>query len=431
MVTLASNLECESKGGKATSIVTSFSKEKVKWENIIIQGEEESTEKNDDEEDKNQKESLDNLSSKLASIIYGDNIIKSWLGVEGGKKEDFEGRDNYVTFSFKEGTNNNNITIDGKENDIQPKLREIYVGSANPFLDVSKKEEIKDVELISQSPGSPLYYRDYNYDNRIYSIAIITENFEYQYFDKKIMNFLVNIVNKGKQFIKKINNTIDTNSIVQLNLEAHNFGPSDINYLINNFSLKNLKILDLNSNSIKSKGAFYLSQSKFNSLEFLNLSDNTIGDEGLNYISKGFFNKLNTLHLTHNSITSEGIKYLVKAEFLNNLIILTLSENRKIGDTGVRYMKEHKEWKNLKILSLNRTGLTDYALEYFMEANMPNLKRLNIRDNKFTEFGKPRINALRMNHIYVNYKPGDKSKDLIIPDEEEELVIPGFTIPLK
>ena len=220
-------------------------------------------------------------------------------------------------------------------------------------------------------------------------------------------------------------------NIVQLNLEAHNFGPSDINYLTNNFSLKNLRILDLNSNSIKSKGAFYLSQSKFNSLEFLNLSDNTIGDEGLNYIAKGFFSKLNTLHLTHNSITSEGIKYLVKAEFINNLIILTLSENRKIGDTGVRYMKEHKEFKNLKILSLNLTGLTDYSLGYFMEAKMPKLKKINIRDNKFTEFGKPRINALRMNHIYVNYKPGDKSKDLIIPDEEEELVIPGFTIPLK
>ena len=216
-----------------------------------------------------------------------------------------------------------------------------------------------------------------------------------------------------------------------MNLETHNFGPSDINYLTTSFSFKNLRMLDLNSNSIKSKGAFYLSQSKFISLEFLNLSDNTICDEGLNYIANGFFSKLNTLHLNHNSITSEGIKYLVKAEFINNLIILTLSENRKIGDTGVRYMKEHKEFKNLKILSLNLTGLTDYSLGYFMEANMPNLKKLNIRDNKFTEFGKPGINALRMNHIIVNYKPGDKSKDLIITDDEKNFVISGFTIPLK
>ena len=94
-------------------------------------------------------------------------------------------------------------------------------------------------------------------------------------------------------------------------------------------------------------------------------------------------------------------------------------------------MKEHKEWKNLKILSLNRSGLTDLALEYFMEANMPHLKRLNIRDNKFTEFGKTGINALRMNHILVHYKPGDKPEDLIIPDEEKDFLISGFTIPLK
>ena len=55
------------------------------------------------------------------------------------------------------------------------------------------------------------------------------------------------------------------------------------------------------------------------------------------------FSKLNCLYLYHNVITSEGIKYLVKATFVNNLIFLPLSENPKIGDTGVRYMKEHKK----------------------------------------------------------------------------------------
>ena len=39
VVTLASNLENKNKGGRAISIMTSFSKEKVKWENIYIQGE--------------------------------------------------------------------------------------------------------------------------------------------------------------------------------------------------------------------------------------------------------------------------------------------------------------------------------------------------------------------------------------------------------
>ena len=40
VVTLASNLINNNKGGKATSILTTFSEEKVKWENIFIQGDE-------------------------------------------------------------------------------------------------------------------------------------------------------------------------------------------------------------------------------------------------------------------------------------------------------------------------------------------------------------------------------------------------------
>jgi hypothetical protein len=35
-------LENKNKGGKAESIMTSFSEKKVKWENIYIQGEEKS-----------------------------------------------------------------------------------------------------------------------------------------------------------------------------------------------------------------------------------------------------------------------------------------------------------------------------------------------------------------------------------------------------
>ena len=40
VVTLASNINDKNKGGKAKSIVTTFSEEKVKWENVFIQDEE-------------------------------------------------------------------------------------------------------------------------------------------------------------------------------------------------------------------------------------------------------------------------------------------------------------------------------------------------------------------------------------------------------
>ena len=167
-------MENKNKGGKAKLITTSFSKENVKWENIFIQ-EEEKKEIKEDEKDKDQKEPINNLSSKLAVIIYANNINNEWLGVEPGKKEDYENRDCYAVFSLQEEKNNNIITIEGKEQQFRPKLRKILVNNENPFLIASKKGNKEDIEIIKQSPGSPIYYKDYN--NGVYVIAIINEFF--------------------------------------------------------------------------------------------------------------------------------------------------------------------------------------------------------------------------------------------------------------
>ena len=406
VVTLASNIDSKSKGGKASTIVTSFCDEKVKWENVFIQGEEIIKDKGKKDKDKAKKESLDgmNLASKLAVILYDDNIGNEWIGVEGGKKEDFSGREINAVFSLGSKSQGTTTTDGGEENKTKKgegKFREILVINSNPFSEANSKGEKEDQELIKHSPGSPIYYKDYN--NGAYAIAIINESYEFQYFDRKTMVFLCDMVNKGKLLRKKVNKGIDEDNIVQLDLQRNDFGPLDIKYLTD-FDLKNLRILDLSSNSIKPQGAFYLSQGKFNSLESLNLNFNEIGDEGLNHIANGFFSKLNSLYLFHDNISHEGIKYLVKAEFVNNLIILSLSENPNIGDTGIRYMKEHKGWGKLSILNLNYTGLTDIALTYLGEASLPKLKKLNIQGNKFTDQGKANINALRMNNIHVSYR---------------------------
>ena len=413
VLTLAANLESNSKGGKAKSIVTSFSKEQVKWENIIIQGSETKGKgKKEKDKDKNQNEALDNLQSKLAVIFFDDSIGKEWIGVEGGKKEDFEGRDTFAVFSFEDkGT-----TTDGDDSKGEIKFREIFISNINPFT--QKLDDANIANLIKQSPGSPIYYNDYN--NGAYAIAIITDTYEFQYFDRKTMVFLANMVNQGKLLRKKVNKGIDEDNIVQLDLQRNDFGPLDIKYLTD-FDLKNLRILDLSSNSIKPQGAFYLSQGKFSSLESLNLNFNEIGDEGLNHIANGFFSKLNSLYLFHDNISAEGIKYLVKAEFVNNLIILSLSENPNIGDTGVRHMKEHKGWAKLSILNLNYTGLTDVALDYLGKSSMPKLKKLNIQGNKFSEQGKANINALRMNHIHVSYRTeAERQKERQKKNKEKE-----------
>lgn len=200
VVTLASNLENKSKGGRALLIQTSFNKQNVGWKNIYIQGKDDSLGEKNEEEEKNKKVKLDDLSSKLAVILYDSKKSDEWLGVEKGKKEDFKGRDIYAVFSFKEKNFDDNTTNE-KEKFSQSKFREVYINQTNPFLDASKKGDKENVELIKQSPGSPLYHRDYN--SGAYVIAIINEFFEFQYIDKKTFIFLAKLIHKGKLLLKK------------------------------------------------------------------------------------------------------------------------------------------------------------------------------------------------------------------------------------
>ena len=102
VVTLASNIENTNKGGKAKFMVTSFSKESVKWENIFIQ-EEESNENNLNKDNKNSNEKdKDNFLTKLAVIIYDTKINEECLGVDVRANIDFDSRDTFVVFSIKE-----------------------------------------------------------------------------------------------------------------------------------------------------------------------------------------------------------------------------------------------------------------------------------------------------------------------------------------
>lgn len=415
VVTLSSNLIDKNKGGRAKSIISTFSEEKVKWENIFIEGEGNSKKK--------KKESLESAcNSKLAVILYEDNIGSEWIGVEGGQREDFSGRDVNAIFSLgiKKQTSPTDVIPETeseltdekeqpKKRKNEPYLREINVTNGNPFSSYKDNPNINNNNIIEKCPGSPLYYKDYNSGG--YVIGVINESYDFQYLNRETMAFLSDMVNKGKLLRKKSHKGIDEENIVKLDLSRNDFGPLDIKYLTD-FDFKNLRILDLSSNSIKPQGAFYLSQGKFGCLESLNLNFNEIGDEGLNHIANGFFSKLSYLYLFHNNISFEGIKYLVKAEFANNLIILSLSENPNIRDTGVRLIMEHKGWNKLNTLNLNAAGLTNEALAYLGQSSMPKLKKLNLLGNKFTEEGKASINGLRMNHVHVTYRTeAERQKD--------------------
>ena len=80
---------------------------------------------------------------------------------------------------------------------------------------------------------------------------------------------------------------------------------------------------------------------------------------------------------------------------------------------------EHKKWNRLRLLSLNKTGLTDISLAYFEEFKMPKLKFLDIKGNNFNDSGKASINTLRMNHIHVEYR--DLNDDANLSDKDGKL----------
>ena len=137
------------------------------------------------------------------------------------------------------------------------------------------------------------------------------------------------------------------------------------------FNLEKLIFLDLSKNKITSEGVFYLSQIKSNNLKFLNLNNNEIKDEGLNYISNIPFKCLNELHLSNTKIPYKGIKNLVNAEFIVKKKVLTLSKNTKIGDIGLKYIIEFKNWKSLNLLALSNNKITDKGTNYLTGAKMP------------------------------------------------------------
>ena len=128
VVTLASNIDNKNKGGRALSIMTTFSKEKVILDNkhIYIQ--------TGEEDNKNKEELNSILPSKLAIILYDENIGNEWIGVEEGKKEDFVNRDKYALFSLELKN----------QTEQQKYLREIEISADNPFLKVYKGESVEE-----------------------------------------------------------------------------------------------------------------------------------------------------------------------------------------------------------------------------------------------------------------------------------------------
>ena len=86
---------------------------------------------------------------------------------------------------------------------------------------------------------------------------------------------------------------------------------------------------------------------------------------------------------------------------------MSLSENPSITDEGCRIIKENKNWSRLAILNLNRTGLTDESIGLLSNSAMPNLKKIQLKGNTFTEGINDKIQAWKLTGLSIEY---DKAK---------------------
>ena len=94
--------------------------------------------------------------------------------------------------------------------------REVNVNRVNPFKNLENKKNDLEIRICKCVPGSPIYYKDFNCGG--YVVAIVNELFEFQYFNKDDMLFLITTVNKGKLLRKKTHKGIDEENIVKLDL---------------------------------------------------------------------------------------------------------------------------------------------------------------------------------------------------------------------
>ena len=55
------------------------------------------------------------------------------------------------------------------------------------------------------------------------------------------------------------------------------------------------------------------------------------------------------------------------------------------------------------ILNLNRTGLTDQAVKYLIGSIMPNLKKIHLKGNNFSNEVAHEISAWKLNGVMIDY----------------------------
>lgn len=369
-LTLASNLYNNNYGGEAKEIKTTFSKEVIQPTHVKLMDGFKTNAKDENNFGLiffSTKICSDHLGVIVENITDTNSLFTCIMSLGPSKKE----------ISEAPVQDNGSVFVSKEEGFIPSELQTCLCPVSTDTLLTEQTEE----KLIC-AQGAPIFSENMNQEKNIF--ALLNHDYRVQLITREALLFMIDGVNGAKSIIKRGDQKIEESRIIQLDLSRNDFGPLDIKYL-SEFDLRNLTILDLNSNSIKPQGAYFLSQGKYPNLRTLNLNFNEIGDEGIAHIANANFSVLEQLFLFHNNISSNGVKSLCKASFIPTLIILSLSENPQITDEGCKYIRDQKGWNCLTILNLNRTGLTNNAIEILSKCVMPNLRKIHLVGNSITK----------------------------------------------
>ena len=261
------------------------------------------------------------------------------------------------------------------------KKNNILIKTCYKTLNSEKPNIIKEFNIEFQNNiklnnniyrGCPVFYQDLR--KRIYVIGIISKNQHLILFKQKdieIFSYIIalfskqNLKNKNKNFIGWYYENIEKDFI------------DKINY---NNSLCTIEKLYIEKSYVLINELFKIDLKNLISLHlcYIELNDETIKD--LNLLKT---QHLKELYLDGNNITKIGLLNFSKTNIINQISILSLSNNINIKDEGILAFVKSRELLNINELYINNIGITDSSIRYIFE-NIKNIKFIDARKNTIT-----------------------------------------------
>lgn len=186
--------------------------------------------------------------------------------------------------------------------------------------------------------------------------------------------------------------------------------------------LPNLRVLSLENSGINSDSIRYLCSSQLRSLTELNLSKNNLsysvyenlskcklpnlitlrlsgtGMSTIKWLIHTNFPSLKVLDISNNSISSEEVGNIVQMIELKSL---DLSYNN-LGNAGTKILA-HSQSRSLEYLGLRGNDIDDIGAKLIADANLPQLKTLDLRWNRIGAEGTAAFmkGKLKLDYLYL------------------------------